>query len=269
MENNEYKKLQEDYEKLKKENEKNKEIVGEYKESRRALAHGLRGIISNLMNYNHLLKHGELDKETKEEINLGSEKDLTNLLNLAELLYLDGLDKKELKKRAEPLYLEEIARNHIIPNQKLMKKENIEAKIKYNKKEELAMQFYGNKGVFNTIWESLIGNAFNYAPKDSTIKQGIRVNDNMDLEILTENEHYGQKARQVSGMSKGIGVPFTQRLITTLGGKYSNYFNSEIKKENYSLTESYGAKPTKKSPPTEIWGVRIELPIEELIEKSY
>ncbi len=266
-----YKKLEKKLKIITKENNENKQKVCDYKESRRALAHGLRGSIARVMNNYNLIRYGEMDNETKEEIMLDIEKDLNVLLNLSELIHLDGLKKEQLKQESKHVYLEEIARNHIAPYEKLMQKENIEAKIKYNKGNKInsiPSDIYVNPGVFNTIWESLIGNAFNYAPKNSTIRQGIRINEDTNLEILTENEHYGERARDVSGMKKNIGVPFTKRIISTLEGTYSNYFNSEIKKENYSLTESYGEKAVEKRDSPEIWGVRIEIPLEEVIEKS-
>jgi signal transduction histidine kinase len=274
-----FKKLQEKYEQLEdkfkiidKENKNNVQKVYDYKESRRALAHGLRGSLARVMNNHHLIKYGEIDKQTKGEIMSDIEKDLSLLLNLSELIHLDGLEKEELKKESKQVYLEEIARNHITTYENLMKKENIEAKIKYNKGNKIndpLSEVYVNQGVFNTIWESLIGNAFNYAPPNSIIRQGIGVNEENYLEILTENEHHGERARDVSGMKKNIGVPFTKRIISTLGGTYSNYFENKIKKENYSLTESYGKKAVEKKDSSEIWGVKIQIPLEELIEKSY
>jgi len=89
---------------------------------------------------------------------------------------------------------------------------------------------------------TLTGNALNFAPKQTKIKQGIRFNEDGGLEIIMENKHdrYIQK-RKFAGLGKGIGLDFTKDIIDNLGGKLEIY-KEPIIKSGYDVSQKFGYK---------------------------
>ncbi len=252
-------------ERLFEENEHIKQKYDENKKIKRMLAHELKNPLNAIINFPVILKETESDEDKKYILDLIS-KSAELMNNLIGILYLDGSSREELKKKAEPLFLEGIARKHAFINNKEMEDEKIKLHVKYDQLSyHTPIEIYINKAIINAIWGTLSSNSFAWAPKLSTITQAFRINKANNLEIIMENAYAEKRLRTNKGMGEGIGLPFVKNIVNVMCGNFQTYkTNSQIKKD-YDMDELWGYKKARNPEENiKIYGAKIIIPMEEL-----
>lgn len=224
--------------------------------------HELRTPIHNIKGFTSLLRISgeEIPFEQKLEYYDIFEKEADKIQNIADILYLNGCSREELNKNPEFFSLENMLKNygHTI-NPELIKEKvglGIRCERPYNKDLEL----FANKPVFEIILGTLTGNSINYAPQDTTILQGARINKAGNLEIVIENKHDRNiQKRKFSGLGKGLGLKFTKEVIKNLGGKINVYDETRIK-DDYDANYKFGIKEKKEKEGYQTFGVQMIIP---------
>jgi len=236
------------------------------KKMRQMLAHELKNLLNSLISFPEILKGDETDEGKRYILNtISKSAELMN--NLTEILYLDGSSREELKKKAEPLILENLAREHTFINNLEMEEEKIGLHLKYDRSAYQPIEIYANKAVINAIWGTLFTNSLAWTPHFSTITQVFRINKANNLEIIMENAYSEKRLRNNKGMGDGIGIPFVKNIVNTMCGNFQTYKTTTQIKKDYDMDEWWGYKKARSlEENTETYGVRITIPMEEITD---
>lgn len=211
----------------------------------------------------------ESQEEKKEFCNIAyREKD--KMLNMMSILVMDGTSREEIRKNYEKFSLEEIASNNAYTRNNNLMGEELELDLKYNKIHQQDIEIYSNKGVIENIWKTLFENTGNFAPKNTKIKQGIRFDENGNLEIIMENKHENNKVkRKFGGFGEGTGLKFVKNIVKKLNGKLE-VLNKSLIDNKYHRYDKYGyilneeEKNNEKN--YETFAIKITIPKSEIYE---
>ncbi len=232
--------------------------------------HDLRGPLGRITQANELLENKLYSsEEEKNWLHEQIEKNSRRSLNIANIINLSNLKKVDLKKNREYFSLEEIAKENASSVTKDLSENNLILNLKYNQNYEKPIQIYSNKDAFFTIWSTLSGNSLNYAPENTRIKQGIRLNNSGNLEIIMENKTDGNEKRKLEGLGKGYGFKFVKEIIKELGGRIEKY-DKQIIDKTYQVSQKFGNQYNSKEVKDNYgdFSIKITIPISELSEEE-
>jgi signal transduction histidine kinase len=227
--------------------------------------HEIGGELSSAAALTQLINYSP---EKTEEYSAQIYKKIISIIESLDITHLRNISKEELEKKSSILNLEELCNENIIsPLDKTMEEYKIKFELYYNGQTLIEM----NKPAITNSIKTIIGNAINYANKDyPIIKQGIQINTEGDLEILTENLP-AEKSRNFHGTHEGLGLPFAKDVITNIGGKFMIYPNSEsrISGKKYNYVNSFGNKSQEfKQIDSGLWVVEATIPKKYLLQTS-
>jgi len=236
--------------------------------TKRIVLHEIKNPLNNVngLAVNLYMNGEELPIEDKNEIYTLIRKEASKIEDIANVLYLDGCSKTELKKGAEPFSLEKMITNYAHTINTDLSKEDLTLNLKYNKPHAEEMKIYANKSLFEILWGTLTGNAVNFAPKETRIKQGVRFDEEGNLEIIMENQHKDHvQQRKFAGMGKGIGLTYIKKIINTLGGTVQMY-DCPIITSTYDASQKFGSKAPKSNSENDYntLGIKINLGLSEI-----
>jgi len=257
-------KLAEAIEKLIDEHEKLREIEQDNEKISSILAHELKSPLISIEAGLKLILSGKFEGEKMKKCLEDALGKLKYTTEIADLLYLRGLSNEEIRKNSEMISLEEIAKNHAGTYDEFMKKERIGLKLKYDRPNHEPIYFITNKALINAVWGTLLGNSLSWAPSDSVIKNGIRINKSGNLEILMENYYDEKKVRDSFGMGEGKGLSFVKKVVYKTDGEYHQYSHPKIE-SNYTIEEKWGyLKSKNQDNKSKFFGVKIVLHSENI-----
>jgi K+-sensing histidine kinase KdpD len=238
---------------------------------KRMVNHELRAPLNGISGIIQLLEQDLYNTpEGKEELcNLGY-KEIEKMLGITSLLSMDGTSKEEITKKYEKFSLEKIATNNAYTRNSHLIGEEIELDLKYNKVHQQEIKLYSNKGLIEAIWKTLTENAGNFAPKYTKIKQGIRLDEKGDLEIIMENKHEKNiPKRKFGGLGEGIGLDFVKKIIKKLDGKIEIY-DKPLMNKTYNSCDKYGYLLENKniSDNYGTFAIKINIPKSEISENK-
>jgi len=134
---------------------------------------------------------------------------------LNSLVGIYGGNLKSFKEGASYFSLEDIANEIIEPLDHKLKEHNLTFSISGNGDE-----IFGFRPGITILMNTLLGNAFNYAPSGSNIGLSYVLNEgNVDASIT--NKTNGNKYRKIQGEGNGEGIPYSRRIIEIYGGDAS------------------------------------------------
>jgi len=238
----------------------------ENQELKSILAHELKGPLVSIGGFVKLLEKKDLPQEKRDKFFDIIKYSVSQMSDLTKLLYLSGCSKEELKENSEKIILEEIASTYASTHDSHMIDEKIGLDLKSERfgKEHLPIEFYADKSVINAMWGTLLGNSLSWTPKNSRISQGIGINKLGNLEILMENKYSNEKIREFTGMGKGKGLPFVEKIVQNLGGNFSKYHSPQVG-NNYTSQEKWGYDKAKNvGKKSKVYGIKITIPMGEL-----
>ncbi len=241
----EVEKLKKDYNHLKKESAY-KEKMGTL--LRQMVPHEIKNPLNNIKGYVSLLdfQGEEMSFEQKKEWYDILDKEADKISDISNILLLSGYSKEDLEKDPKFFSLENMALSYAHTANAELIGEKIGLNVKYNRPYNKDLEVLSNEGLFKTIWGTLFGNAVNFAPENTKIKQGIRFNRE-NLEIIVENKHKNHNQQRKSfGMGKGLGLEFTERMVGTLKGTVKTY-DKPIIPQTYDVSQYFGHKITSKT----------------------
>ncbi len=252
---------------LREENKNLREINENYRTNQKMLGHELRSPLNAITGFTGLMidyiESGKEEPEKALDYLKHLEQSAKKQKNILDILKM-GNSTKETLKHNSPISLERIATEEILQNESLLKNNQLKLNIHYNHLSNIEpISLYIKETPLRLIWSTLLGNSLNHAPKETIIKQGIKINGKY-LEILMENNYEKHMQRRISGENEGIGTRYALQIINTLGGKFSNYSKPQLVKENYEFKQSFGDKKVPEKESDKIWGVKIEIPEEYL-----
>src|SRR5690606_22300441 len=108
--------------------------------------------------------------------------------------------------------LEELSRRHILAFEDQMNEHYIGVKFKADRPNNSPIEIYANGGVFSALIGTLLSNCVNYAPDNSYVYHGVRI-EKGNLKLLLENETDGREKRKIGGMGRGKGFPFVKSVV--------------------------------------------------------
>jgi len=241
--------------------ERNNQIKEDHQRIIDILEHEMRTPLVTIKGYSQLLKMGKITPERLQTSYSRIENAAILLEDFSYILRLSSINNAELKKNPVKLNLEKILKTQAIVFENALIESKLALKIKQDKPEYEPIEIYGNPGAIRFVFATLLGNGLNYAPEGTRITQALRIIDN-HLELMTENADSDGKQRKIHGTHKGIGLPYTRRIISELKGTFEVYDYQRIPR-GYDAQEIFGYKEAIK-PEKDIFGIRITLPMSEL-----
>jgi hypothetical protein len=245
-----------------------KRKYSENKKVKKLLAHEFKNRFSIIGSITDTLKMRGLDEDIKYSLNIIS-KNTEILEDLIGYLKLDGVSRKELDKKAEPIILGEIAKEHALSQDNEMKQDGIGLYLKYDRlASNDPIEIYANNAAINATWGTFLMNSLEWAPKLTTIIQAFRIDKENNLEIIMENEFSEEKLR-IKGYNEGIGTPAVKDFVRKMCGDVQTYKSISQVGEDYKECVPLGsalAKSREKN--SEIYGVKITIPMDELTAPS-
>ena len=239
--------------------------VKEMEEQRSIVIHEFGSpVVSVEMELNRLIKKKDISDEYKEDMRR-AKAGIAVIKNIHGLLQMNNLSPQEINKRSDSFSLEDLARQQAVTHDLSMRDKGIGLSLRYDRNDDHSpIEVNTYKPVMEIIWGTLLGNSIKNAPKGTKIRQGIRILDSDELDIVMENLSL-PKARKNIGLNKGMGIPFAKKIIEGMGGKISTY-NEEQMEKNYRVIEYFG-EDIKGSPKEEypLFGVNIRVPMKSLI----
>jgi len=137
------------------ENKKLKQKVTQNSKLKQMVLHEIKNPLGNIINFSNLwkIREDEFSPEEIDELYELTGKEAKKVLNISEILYLDGCSREELKKCPEIFSLEKLALNYSHTANIDLINERVGMNLKYNKPFQKEMEIYFNKAVLETIWE--------------------------------------------------------------------------------------------------------------------
>ncbi len=194
--------------------------------------------------------------------NAGQVKSIGSLLNLGQW------NRKELKSNSKPLDMEYTVKDSLQSLDMVFRKEGVHAEFLYNRIEGSPIQLFSHEGLMYSIASTISSNQIKHAPRNSTIKQGIRiVNDNLghDFEYRAENMITVERdiQREHYGMQTGLGFILLQNAAHMLKGRLSIY-DQPLDEREYQFKEDFGDHEAKNFR-GDIFGLSLRIPVSELM----